>query len=220
MRSLSLLPNFLVRKVSESCVSSLGEEATAALAAISKRSSRLLVRVYLLRHLEEQDAAQHAQESEKTKAAHEITSGMYRALVASPPCSTFSRCRSSAGPRPLRSRRWPRGFPWLTPRALQSVKDANILINFTEQALRAQSDTSDPNFILEHPEDLERWKTGSNPASTWQWNNFRDLAELNEVKTGALRQSDWETDYQKSTRLLVRRQGGQSLTRTTGTRDR
>ena len=50
------------------------------------------------------------------------------ALVASPPCSTFSCSRSSGlpGPQPLRSRRWPRGFPWLTPRALQSVKDANI----------------------------------------------------------------------------------------------
>ena len=40
MRSLSLLPKVLVRKVSEFCVSSLGEESAAALAAICTRSSR------------------------------------------------------------------------------------------------------------------------------------------------------------------------------------
>ena len=51
---------------------------------------------------------------------------------------------------------------------------------------------------------MGRRKTGADPASDWQWNTIRDLAELDEVKTGALRQSDWETDYQKPTRLLGR----------------
>ena len=136
-----------------------------ALAAICTRSSRGLVLGVLVDEIdisEEQDAAQHAQEGEKTKAAHEIKKWVYYcALVASPPCSTFSRSRSSGlpGPRPLRSRRWPRGFPWLTPRALQSVKDANTLIDFREQAIREQSATSSPYVILEHPEDLGRRKT-------------------------------------------------------------
>ena len=71
---------------------------------------------------------------------------MYCALAASPPCSTFSLSRSSGlpGRRPLRSRRWPRRFPWLASRALQSVTDANILVKFTDQAIRAQSATSNP----------------------------------------------------------------------------
>ena len=86
------------------------------------------------------------------------------------------------------------GFPWVTSRALQSVTDANILVKFTDQAIRAQSATSNPYFVLKHHENLERRKTGADQASIWKWSAIRELAELDEVKTGALRQSDWETD--------------------------
>ena len=39
-------------------------------------------------------------------------------IIATPPCSTFSRARHlykrHPGPRPIRSRQFPEGFPWLT----------------------------------------------------------------------------------------------------------
>ena len=68
------------------------------------------------------------------------------------------------------------------------------MVKFTDQAIRAQSATSNPYFVLKHHEDLERRKTGADQASIWKWSAIRELAELDEVKTGALRQSDWETD--------------------------
>ena len=39
-------------------------------------------------------------------------------VIATPPCSTYSRARQfykvSPGPRPIRSRQFPKGFPWLS----------------------------------------------------------------------------------------------------------
>ena len=39
-------------------------------------------------------------------------------VLVSPPCNTFSRARFQferfPGPRPLRSREYPKGFPWLS----------------------------------------------------------------------------------------------------------
>ena len=44
-----------------------------------------------------------------------IKEGYYAALVVSPPCNTHTRSRNnrSNGPPPLRSKKYPWGFPWL-----------------------------------------------------------------------------------------------------------
>ena len=93
-----------------------------------------------------------------------------------------------------------KGFPKLTPRALQSVNDANILVKFTEQAIRAQSAASHPFFILEHSEDL----VGGDGKQAQHLLRSGILSEI-WTRTGALRQSDWGTDNQKPTRMLARR---------------
>ena len=44
-------------------------------------------------------------------------------VIATPPCSTYSRARNhydkKPGPRPIRSKEHPRGFPWLSQKALR-----------------------------------------------------------------------------------------------------
>ena len=53
-------------------------------------------------------------------------------LIVSPPCNTFSRARFQwrrhPGPRPVRSRTWPKGFPWLSKRNADLVAEANEFV--------------------------------------------------------------------------------------------
>ena len=129
----------------------------------------------------------------------------YDFVITSPPCSTFSRVRSanSAGPPPLRSRRFPRGLPWNSLARRQAVKEANALVNFTAQVLEAQTDLA-PLFyaVMEHPEDLGMCRSGADAASVWQLENIKALLRKNDVVQGAFNQSIFGTKFQKPTRLL------------------
>ena len=60
--------------------------------------------------------------------------------------------------------------------------------------------------ILEHPEDLGKAGTDV-PGSIWQLESIKELASQSHVVTGAIRQSDFGTAYQKPTRLLGRLPG-------------
>ena len=115
----------------------------------------------------------------KQKAILEqVGEGLYAAVVASPPCSTFSRARSSGkvGPRALRSKDHPRGLPWLSPKERATVRDANVLVDFSVEVLRKQLEVDDAKLVLlEHPEDLGLTRTGAWPSSIWQWQEVRDL---------------------------------------------
>ncbi len=58
-----------------------------------------------------------------------------------PPCGTASRAReivrkSGPSPPPLRSERWPDGFPWLRGLNRDRVKSANMLYDLTGQIVR------------------------------------------------------------------------------------
>ena len=101
--------------------------------------------------------------------------GQYDAVLASPPCCTFSRARHAGGrgPTPLRSSRYPRGFPWLSGAAWKTVSEANVLVDFTAEILQIQMRTLRRVGILEHPEDLGKLpdhgnKPGGCPASIWR----------------------------------------------------
>ena len=49
-------------------------------------------------------------------------------VIVSPPCNTFSRARfqhrQHPGPKPLRTKAWPKGFPWLSNVHKQTVSEA------------------------------------------------------------------------------------------------
>ena len=142
------------------------------------------------------------------KLLSKVQGGRYHLTAASPPCGSFSRSRSAnnRGPKPVRSREFPRGSPWLQGEALKQTKLANDLVDFTTRVLSAQMTNSPGLTILEHPEDLG--KTGQDvPGSIWQLENVRALGDSENVDTGAIRQSDFGTIYQKPTRLLGRLPG-------------
>ena len=111
-----------------------------------------------------------------------MKTGEYDAILTSPPCGTFSRARwaNRAGPRPLRLRHCPRGFPWLAKDAGQGVELANTLVDFSTDMLAAQFEQSaDSMGVMEHPEDLGvvRYTTphstralrGTSPARRSSW---------------------------------------------------
>lgn len=98
-------------------------------------------------------------------------------LIVSPPCNTFSRARFQwrryPGPRPLRSRTWPKGFPWLSNVNAKIVNEAN---EFVLQCINACYVVvqHDGWFLLEHPEDLGI-VDGEVPGSIWQWEEIHNL---------------------------------------------
>ena len=139
-----------------------------------------------------------------------MKTGEYDAILTSPPCGTFSRARwaNRAGPRPLRLRHCPRGFPWLAKDAGQGVELANTFVDFSTDMLAAQFEQSaDSMGVMEHPEDLGvvRYTTPpQHPGSAWHFTGTQKLLDYPGVIWGALAQSDFGTPYLKPTRLLGR----------------
>ena len=76
----------------------------------------------------------------------EVVAGKFDLVVASPPCSTFSRARSASvsGPPPLRSRLHARGFPWLSKLARAQVASSSRLVDFTIKLLEAHGSLGAP----------------------------------------------------------------------------
>eukprot|EP00435_Cladocopium_sp_Y103_P073759 s313_g45.t1 len=98
-------------------------------------------------------------------------------LIVSPPCNTFSKARfqhqQHPGPKPLRTRNWPKGFPWLSNENKKKILEANL---FVERCLKGCEIAAAAHgyFILEHPEDLGTVQ-GEQPGSIWQWEELLDL---------------------------------------------
>jgi hypothetical protein len=65
--------------------------------------------------------------------------------------------------------------------------------------------------IMEHPEDLGAVSSGHHPGSAWQFTNVKELLKINQVKWGALAQSQFGTPCPKPTRLLGRLMGIEKL---------
>ena len=112
-----------------------------------------------------------------------LESGSYDVLVLSPPCGTYCRARhrtvGKGGPVPLRSRTYPWGFPWLSNANRLKVDSANFFVKQSLRAIGMQIQAS-KFWLLEHPEDLGRTKSGEVPGSIWQ------LPELHDVVFGVL----------------------------------
>jgi hypothetical protein len=62
-----------------------------------------------------------------------LANGDWDVLLGTPPCNTHTRVvwSNSRGPKPVRSRHHPRGFPWLRGRDLRKCQDANLLLDRT-----------------------------------------------------------------------------------------
>ncbi len=103
-----------------------------------------------------------------------ISSGWYDAVVAGPPCSTFSRARGyGGGPRPLRSADSPYGIPkhLLTTKEQLSLAEGNWLAISTANLL-ALAHAHKVSWIYETPEPVEE------VASMLHLREFASLASL------------------------------------------
>ena len=119
-------------------------------------------------------------------------------IIVSPPCNTFSRARFQRrypGPRPLRTKEWPRGFPWLSNANKQKVEEANFFVDRCLAACEC-AHNFDGFFLLEHPEDLGTIDD-DHPGSIWQWQEVLDLIPrcnstcfaIHQCKFGAITQA-------------------------------
>ena len=141
------------------------------------------------------------------KILHRINSNFYAAVLASPPCNTYTRVRfaNRQGPRPLRSLEHRQGFPWLRAHEKQQAKIGTVLENFTWQAVSAQLRNAPGCVALEFPEDLGAVKSGewrgTRPASIWQHEDFGTNLKAGKMVSGALYQSSFEAPYLKPTRF-------------------
>ena len=133
----------------------------------------------------------------------DLASDVYHSLVESPPCETFSRSLFSygPGPRPLRTRQHPWGFPWLQGRLKDKIETANLLIRRSIEACNVAFDHG-VSYMLEFPEDLGL-KNGLNPASIWQLPELRETAERTGTLRRAINQDSYGAPYPKPTGLLT-----------------
>ena len=185
----------------------------------------LCERAGILLILEEWDILRNAEHDLSDEAVRQallkrIESGEFDYIFMSPPCNTWSRAVHSNmwGPRPLRNRAWPRGFPWLEGKFQELARLGNVLVDFCFTICHLISTSQFPfrvKIICEHPEDL-----GSShdlmgrpvfPASIWQLPECQSLFTLSGWLTIALFQCRYGVDRLKPTRLLGNIQGLQHM---------
>ena len=137
----------------------------------------------------------------------------YQLMLISPPCDSFTRVKfaNTFGPRPVRSKEWPNGFPYLTWREKRTVQLADTLVSFSARSILEHIKQNNHMLVLEFPEDLGAvqhgpWKD-TRPASIFQIKEYLDIMQSPGVMTGAILQSDFGMPYVKPTRLILRLHG-------------
>ena len=133
--------------------------------------------------------------------AERIRQGDWDAIIMSPPCSTWSRAvwSNKLGPRPVRSRDFPHGFPWLVGELKEKADIGTTLVMRCIEVLEiAPSATV---CVWERPEDLGRARNGV-PANIWQLDQLRSAAKKRGMDTIVFHQCTYGANYPKPTRLL------------------
>ena len=132
-----------------------------------------------------------------------IKTGHYDVLMLSPPCGTYSRARhrslGKGGPVPLRSSLYPWGFPWLSTTNQAKAQLANFFVKQCFLAIESQIQAN-KFWMLEHPEDLGKTKSGEFSASIWQLPELRALVDMS-GSTWAVHQCIFGAETSKPTRL-------------------
>ena len=147
-------------------------------------------------------------EGKRTEFLSRISAGEFDVVMVAPPCNTYTRAvfREGPGPKPIRDKTWPRGFPWLEGDARVRAEEGNVLVDFAISALAAAASATHSEEWrctrgwLEFPEDLGAAHLGQ-PASIWQRSDLREIPGLTRH---AIFQCEWApVDYSKPTGLLT-----------------
>lgn len=127
------------------------------------------------------------------------------AMLVTPPCSTYSRARhfykQSPGPRPIRSRQFPLGFPWLKAKDRRKAEQGTLLAEKAWDLIELAGDIQS-YFLAEFPEDLGQTSTGV-PASFWQMQHFQDVLTHHGVSSFAIFQCEFGAATPKPTRFVT-----------------
>ena len=135
-----------------------------------------------------------------------IRNGEFDIIIMSPPCSTWSRAvwANRLGPKPVRSREFPFGFPWLKGDLKEKAELGTLLVMRCIETLEiAPAKTV---CLWEHPEDLGRSRNGT-PASVWQLEALRAVAKKRGMESIVFHQCTYGADYPKPTRFLSEADG-------------
>ena len=192
-----------------------GKKRTGLVAdCLKKKSKHLLIRTEIIEYdILRRKSIDLSRNTVQQSILHQIRQGLFDVVLASSPCSTFSRatCSNRRGPRPMRSFAFPRGFTWLRLQARKQAQLGNILADFALEAMFLQFQNIDGLDLLEQPEDLGTVHhgpySGSRPASVWQFPKIQEILQLPAFLFGAFHQASFGTDYIKPTRILFRLSG-------------
>ena len=125
-------------------------------------------------------------------------------LIVTPPCSSWSRAlfNRKPGPRPVRDRRHPWGYPWLQKKDFARCHNGNIFVRFSLQACHAAFSCG-CKFLLEHPEDLGVTRDGFSPASIFNLSEMSELITETSACTSAFYQCLLGASSCKPTRIVT-----------------
>ena len=107
----------------------------------------------------------------------------------------------SPGPRPIRSRQYPLGYPWLSQSNRQEAEEGALLaVRAWELYFLAHEIGA--TYLGEFPEDLGATSTGV-PASFWQKQQFQEVLALRNSKAFAIFQCEFGAQTPKPTRFVT-----------------
>ena len=138
--------------------------------------------------------------------------GEFIAILAAPPCSSFSISRhikprdGSQGPEPLRLRNNPHGLTNLTGKRRRELIEANMLVQRTV-AILAAGDQVGTQYILENPSDRGILSDGDlfideQHAPLWVYPPIVSLRKATEGRSVTFPQCAFGAEWQKFTTLM------------------
>ena len=131
-----------------------------------------------------------------------IKRGEFDCSMISPPCDEFARAKYSKnpGPKPIRSKRHPLGFPWLKGKDAKKLATTNLLIERSLLTLRSgYASSAKTLYVLEFPEDLGAHTKGV-PANLWQLDEARTAVEETHGESCAHFTCQWMVESLKPAR--------------------
>lgn len=137
-----------------------------------------------------------------SKLLEEIKRGAFDALLAGPPCNTFTNARKDdgLGPMPLRgpSGHDRYGLSGLEQSDMEKVKAGTLLATRASTAAKEFHQQRKP-YIVEQP----LWKQDGRSVSMYNLDEFKELMELPGVETKDIVQCEYGAETSKPTTLLL-----------------